>query len=96
VESLVPYRIPIIVLTAYPTPEFIAVASKLGISDYITKTNLEKVNLGLKLQFAHDKHVKKRVSSIGKSTFAFSGMEACKQYITCSDTLSRPPWPKSS
>lgn len=80
VEELVDYNIPIIVLSADPNDEFVKDAARLGVADYISKLNLSKVDLPLRLQFVHSRNQKVKEKKRG---LKFEDITRFKPYLNC-------------
>lgn len=80
VEELRDYGVPMVVLTCDPTESFVGEAASLGVADYITKDDLMKVNLPLRLKFVQEKERKKGRQ---KSSLSFDELGPIKQYLSC-------------
>lgn len=78
VKALRGYGIPMVVLTADPTPQFSRIAAKLGVADYITKGVLASIDLPSRLRFVRDKSAQEV-----KSTLKWERLDEIKQYLTC-------------
>lgn len=80
VESLAEYHIPMVVLTADPNEAFIEEAAQLGVAEYLTKNELNRVNLPLKLRFVHECSRKRTP----RKSLSFTGFAELKPFLTCS------------
>ncbi len=80
VKAMVNRGIPVVVMTAHPSKEFVARALELGAADYIQKKSFLDINVEDRIEFAVEKHrqTKRRYSS-----FSFGDIEPMKRFISC-------------
>jgi DNA-binding response OmpR family regulator len=77
IKALKRYGIPMVILTADPSDQFVRAAAKLGVADYITKSVLHSIDLPTRLRFVRDKCK----SSV--STLLWEKLDEIKPYLSC-------------
>lgn len=83
IQALRPYFIPMIVVSIEESHNTIRKALELGVEDYITKSNLDKIDLFKHIKMVMDKH-KEEVSKVGNGKWLDGDcFERVKPFISC-------------
>lgn len=83
VKSLLPYGIPIVVLTGNPSEALLKEVVNMGASDYLLKTEVSRINLPLRLKFVVEKSQRERGIHSKRKIISFTGFSELKPYLTC-------------
>lgn len=80
VKAMVNRGIPVVVMTAHPSKEFVAKALELGAADYIHKRSFLDIDVEERIRLAVEKH---RQTKRKYSSFSFGDIEQMKRFISC-------------
>ena len=79
-KAMVNRGMPVVVMTAHPSKDFVKSAMEMGVADYIQKKSFLDINVEEKIRLAIEKH---RQTKQRYSSFSFGDIEPMKRFITC-------------